>query len=46
MDRRGAAWLVRCDSRWANEDSVAWGVIRNPDIETCQQLYAENEELG
>jgi uncharacterized protein (DUF1330 family) len=46
LERQGGTWLVRCASRWADEDSYGWGVIRFPSIEACQQIYAENEKSG
>jgi hypothetical protein len=46
LKRQGGAWLVECESRWANEDSHGWGVIRFPSIEACQATFAENERSG
>ena len=42
----GAKWLVRCDSRWANEEYLFWGVLEYPTLGACRQAIAENENEG
>lgn len=31
----GGKWLVRCDSYWANEACIAWGVDQFPNLEAA-----------
>lgn len=45
-DRAGGKWLVMCDSRWANEECMAWGVLEFPTLEAAQQAVADNEKAG
>ena len=47
IDRRvGAKWIIACNSRWADEEIRAWGVIEYPDMEAYQKKVKELEELG
>jgi hypothetical protein len=41
----GAKLLIACNSRWADEGTLAWGVEKYPDIETYQQKAEEYEKL-
>jgi hypothetical protein len=42
----GGKILIMCDSRWANEGTVAWGVEEYPDIDAYQNKTAEYEKLN
>ncbi len=44
--RAGAKWLVRCNSRWADEAIAGWVVIEYPNIEAYLNKVAELEELN
>lgn len=41
----GSKWLVMCDSRWADEEFVDWGVLECPGLEEYQRKVAELEKL-
>jgi hypothetical protein len=43
--RAGAVWHIACNSRWADEETFAWGVLEYPDMESYQKKVAELEEL-
>ena len=42
----GCKELIGCDSRWADEATVAWGVEEYPDMDAYQKAYEEVEKLG
>jgi hypothetical protein len=42
----GAKWTIICNSRWADEEILDWGVIEYPDIETYQKKVEELEKLN
>ena len=44
-ERAGAKWILRCDSRWADEANLGWGVIEYPDMEVYQRKVEELEKL-
>jgi hypothetical protein len=44
-ERAGAKWIIKCNSRWADEGIVGWGVIEYPDMEAYQKKVAELEKL-
>jgi hypothetical protein len=44
--KAGVKQILTCNSHWANEESVAWGVEEYPDMETVQKVTKEQEELG
>ena len=47
VDRRaGAVWRILCDSRWADESLLDWGVIEYPDFDSYRQKVAELEKLN
>ena len=47
VDRRaGAVWRIVCDSRWADESLLDWGVIEYPDFDSYRQKVAELEKLN
>lgn len=45
-DSAGGKWLVMCDSRWANEEYMAWGVVEFPTLEAAQECTREHEKRG
>jgi hypothetical protein len=44
--RHRAKLLIACDSRWADEGTVVWGVEEYPDIDAYQEKAAEYEKLN
>jgi hypothetical protein len=44
-NRAGAKWIIACASRWADEETLDWGVIEYPDMDAYQRKVAELEEL-
>ena len=44
--RAGAKWHFACNSRWADEQIMDWGVIEYPDMEAYQKKVEELEELN
>jgi len=44
--RAGAKLLIACDSRWADEATIAWGVEEYPDMDAYQKKVEECEKLG
>jgi hypothetical protein len=42
----GAKWHFACNSRWADEEIMDWGVIEYPDMEAYQKKVEELEELN
>ena len=44
--RAGAKAILWCDSRWADESVLAWGVLEYPDLDSYQRKCTELEELG
>jgi hypothetical protein len=44
--RAGAKWLIVCNSRWADESILDWGVLEYPSMEAYQQKVAELEKLN
>lgn len=40
----GREFVLTCDSRWANEDTAWWGVVKYPNVEAAQQFVAQNED--
>ncbi len=47
VDKRASAkWLIRCNSRWADEAIFGWAVLEYPDMDTYQQKVAELEKLN
>lgn len=44
--RAGAKTMLWCDSRWADESVLAWGVLEYPDLDSYQRKVTELEELG
>ncbi len=41
----GTKSLIMCNSRWANEETLVWGVEEYPDIEAYQKHVEELEKL-
>lgn len=47
VDRRaGARWVIRCDSRWADEATLGWAVLEYPDMDSYQLKVRELEKLN
>ena len=44
--RAGAKVLIMCNSRWADEATVAWGVEEFPDMDAYQKTVEESEKLN
>lgn len=44
--RAGGEWRINCDSRWADEEILGWGVLEYPSMEAYQQKVAELEKLN
>jgi hypothetical protein len=38
--------LIACDSRWADERVIAWGVEEYPDLESQQKVTEVQAKLG
>ena len=45
-EQAGRKWRIMCDSRWADEETIAWGVLEYPSIEAYWQKVAELEKLN
>lgn len=43
--RAGAKWIILCNSRWADEEILDWGVLEYPDMEAYQKKVEELEKL-
>lgn len=43
--RAGATFHIFCNSRWADEEVMLWGVIEYPSMEAYQQKAAELEAM-
>ncbi len=41
----GAKLIVACNSRWADEGSLVWGVEEYPDMDAYQKKAEEYEKL-
>ena len=44
-NRAGAKFHISCNSRWADEDIMIWGVIEYPSMEAYQKKVEELEAL-
>ena len=44
-NRAGAKFHISCNSRWADEEIMIWGVIEYPSMEAYQQKVEELEAL-
>jgi hypothetical protein len=44
--RAGAKFHVFCNSRWADEDLMAWGVIEYPSMEAIEQKVKDLEDMN
>ena len=44
-NRAGAKYHIFCNSRWADEDIMIWGVIEYPSMEAYQKKVEELEAL-
>ena len=44
-NRAGAKFHISCNSRWADEDIMIWGVIEYPSMEAYQKNVEELEAL-
>jgi hypothetical protein len=42
----GAKRLIMCNSRWADEATLAWGVEEYPDMDAYQKKVEEFEKLN
>lgn len=46
IDKRvGAKNLIVCNSRWADEETVVWGVTEYPDMDACQEATEQVEKI-
>jgi len=43
--RAGATFQIACNSRWANEETPIWGVLKYPSMEAYQKKVEELEAL-
>ena len=43
-ERVGAEYVLFCNSRWANEGTPVWGIVKYPSIEAVQQVAAQDLE--
>ncbi len=43
--RAGEKWLILCNSRWADESVLDWGVLEYPDMDAYQKKVEELEKL-
>ncbi len=46
LEQVGGKRVVMCDSRWASEQWIGWGVEVFPDIEAVQKYARLEEELN
>ncbi len=44
--RVGAKTIIMCDSRWADEATVGWGVEEYPDMDAYQKKVEDFANLG
>jgi hypothetical protein len=44
-NRAGAKFHIACNSRWADEDIMIWGVIEYPSMEAYQKKVEELEAM-
>jgi hypothetical protein len=44
--RAGATYHLFCNSRWADEEIMLWGVVEYPSMEAYQQKAKELEDLN
>jgi hypothetical protein len=40
----GREFVLLCNSSWANEGTMGWGIAKYPNIEAVQQFAAQSEE--
>ena len=40
----GGEFVLLCDTRWANEATAGFGVVKYPSVEAVQQNAVQNEE--
>lgn len=45
-ERAGAKWIVRCDSRWADEETFGFSVIEYPNMDAYQKKVEELQKLN
>lgn len=43
--RAGSRWVILCDSRWADEQGLDWGVLEYPDLDAYRKKVAELESM-